>query len=157
MPERHETRKAVFAATIGNVPEWYDIGVYVFFAATIGHTSFPSADRTSLLLASIGVFGAGFLMRPLGGIIIGRFGDTHGRKAALTLTIMTMAFGTVMVGVLPGYSSIGMAVPVLLVVARLIQGFSAGGEWGGSTAFMAEWRRTATAAGTRAFSRPPSR
>ena len=78
-------------------------------------------------------------MRPLGGIIIGRFGDTHGRKTALTLTIMTMAFGTVMVGVLPGYASIGVAAPTLLVVARLIQGFSAGGEWGGSTAFMAEW------------------
>ncbi|HEY6433809.1 MAG TPA: MFS transporter [Acetobacteraceae bacterium] len=85
------------------------------------------------------MFGVGFLMRPLGGIVIGRFGDTHGRKAALTLTIMTMAFGTVMVGVLPGYASIGLAAPVLLVVARLIQGFSAGGEWGGSTAFMAEW------------------
>ena len=78
-------------------------------------------------------------MRPLGGIIIGRFGDTRGRKAALMLTIMTMAFGTVMVGVLPGYASIGVAAPVLLVVARLIQGFSAGGEWGGSTAFMVEW------------------
>ena len=78
-------------------------------------------------------------MRPLGGIIIGRFGDTHGRKAALILTVMAMAFGTVMVGVLPGYASIGVAAPVLLVVARLIQGFSAGGEWGGSTAFMVEW------------------
>jgi MHS family proline/betaine transporter-like MFS transporter len=137
--ERHETRKAVFAAAIGNVLEWYDFGVYVFFAATIGHTFFPSTDHTSVLLASFGVFGVGFLMRPLGGIIIGRFGDTHGRKAALTLTIMTMAFGTVMVGVLPGYASIGLAAPLLLVVARLVQGFSAGGEWGGSTAFMAEW------------------
>ncbi len=138
-PARHETRKAVFAAAIGNVLEWYDFGVYVFFAATIGHVFFPVANHTASLLASFGVFGVGFLMRPLGGIIIGRFGDTHGRKAALTLTIMTMALGTVMVGVLPGYASVGMAAPVLLVVARLIQGFSAGGEWGGSTAFMAEW------------------
>jgi MHS family proline/betaine transporter-like MFS transporter len=78
-------------------------------------------------------------MRPLGGIIVGRFGDTHGRRAALTLTILAMAFGTVMVGVLPPYASIGIAAPALLVVARLIQGFSAGGEWGGSTAFMVEW------------------
>jgi MFS transporter, MHS family, proline/betaine transporter len=139
VPARHETRKAVFAAAIGNVLEWYDFGVYVFFAATIGHVFFPGANHTTSLLASFGVFGVGFLMRPLGGIIIGRFGDTHGRKAALTLTIMTMAVGTVMVGVLPGYASIGMTAPVLLVVARLIQGFSAGGEWGGSTAFMAEW------------------
>lgn len=139
VPERHETRKAVFAAAIGNVLEWYDFGVYVFFAATIGRTFFPGGDSSTKLLASFGVFGVGFLMRPLGGIIIGRFGDTRGRKAALTLTIMTMALGTVMVGVLPGYARIGVAAPALLVVARLIQGFSAGGEWGGSTAFMAEW------------------
>ena len=138
-PTLHETRKAVFAAAIGNVLEWYDFGVYVFFASTIGGIFFPSGDRTTALLASFAVFGVGFLMRPLGGIIIGRFGDTRGRKAALTLTIMTMALGTVLVGVLPGYASIGVAAPALLVVARLIQGFSAGGEWGGSTAFMTEW------------------
>jgi MHS family proline/betaine transporter-like MFS transporter len=136
---RHQTRKAVFAAAIGNVLEWYDFGVYVFFAGTIGGNFFPPGNPTSALLSSFGVFGVGFLMRPLGGIIIGRFGDTHGRKAALMLTIMSMAFGTVMVGVLPVYASIGMLAPVLLVVARLIQGFSAGGEWGGSTAFMVEW------------------
>jgi MHS family proline/betaine transporter-like MFS transporter len=138
-PSPHETRKAVFAAAIGNVLEWYDFGVYAFFAGTIGQIFFPSSNRAAALLASFAVFGVGFLMRPLGGIVIGRFGDTHGRKAALTLTIMTMALGTVMVGVLPGYASIGVAAPVLLVIARLIQGFSAGGEWGGSTAFMAEW------------------
>ena len=134
-----EARKAVFAAAIGNVLEWYDFGVYAFFAATIGKNFFPSSDPTTALLSSFIVFGVGFVMRPLGGIIIGRFGDTHGRKAALTLTIMTMAFGTVMVGVLPTYASIGVMAPVLLVLARLIQGFSAGGEWGGATAFMAEW------------------
>lgn len=101
----------MFAATIGNALEWYDFGVSMFFAATIGHTFFPGADRSSVPLASFGGFGVGFLMRPLGGIIIPRFGDTHGRKAALTLTIMTMALGTVLVGVLPGYASIGMAAP----------------------------------------------
>jgi MFS transporter, MHS family, proline/betaine transporter len=138
-PMRHETRKAVFASAIGNVLEWYDFGVYIFFAGIIAHNFFPAGDSTAALLASLAVFGVGFLMRPLGGIIIGRFGDTHGRRAALTLTIMAMAFGTVMVGVLPDYATIGVAAPVLLVVARLIQGFSAGGEWGGSTAFMVEW------------------
>ena len=138
-PAAHETRKAVFAAAIGNVLEWYDFGVYVFFAAVIAKNFFPAANSTAALLSSFGVFGVGFLMRPLGGIIIGRFGDTHGRKAALMVTIMSMAFGTVLVGVLPGYASIGVVAPVLLVVARLIQGFSAGGEWGGSTAFMVEW------------------
>lgn len=134
-----DARRAVFASAIGNVLEWYDFGVYVFFAGVLARTFFPAADPTAALLSSFAVFGVGFLMRPLGGIIIGRFGDTHGRKAALMLTIMAMAFGTVLVGVLPGYDAIGVAAPVLLVVARLIQGFSAGGEWGGSTAFMVEW------------------
>ena len=138
-PAPHETRRAVYAAAIGNVLEWYDFGVYIFFAGTIAHTFFPADRATAGLLATLAVFGVGFLMRPLGGILIGRFGDTHGRRAALTLTIMAMAFGTVMVGVLPGYASIGFAAPVLLVIARLIQGFSAGGEWGGATAFMVEW------------------
>ncbi|HEV2302264.1 MAG TPA: MFS transporter [Stellaceae bacterium] len=138
-PMPHETRKAVVAAAIGNVLEWYDFGVYIFFAGTIAKNFFPAGHPASALLSSFAVFGVGFLMRPLGGILIGRFGDTHGRRAALTLTIFAMAVGTVMVGVLPPYASIGVAAPVLLVVARLIQGFSAGGEWGGSTAFMVEW------------------
>ena len=139
VPAPHETRKAVYAAAIGNVLEWYDFGVYIFFAGTIAHNFFPADNPAAGLLSSLAVFGVGFLMRPLGGILIGRYGDTHGRRAALTLTILAMAFGTVMVGLLPGYASIGVAAPVLLVVARLIQGFSAGGEWGGSTAFMVEW------------------
>jgi MFS transporter, MHS family, proline/betaine transporter len=134
-----ERRKAILASAIGNVLEWYDFGVYIFFAGTIANTFFPKSDPAAAMLSSFAVFGVGFLMRPLGGIIIGRFGDTHGRRAALTLTILAMAFGTVMVGVLPPYASIGIAAPALLVVARLIQGFSAGGEWGGSTAFMVEW------------------
>lgn len=138
-PLPHETKKAVVAAAIGNVLEWYDFGVYIFFAGTIAQNFFPKGNPAAALLSSFAVFGVGFLMRPLGGIVIGRFGDTHGRRAALTLTILAMAFGTVMVGVLPPYASIGVAAPVLLVVARLIQGFSAGGEWGGSTAFIVEW------------------
>jgi MHS family proline/betaine transporter-like MFS transporter len=138
-PMPHETRKAILASAIGNVLEWYDFGVYIFFAGTIAQNFFPKGNPAAALLSSFAVFGVGFLMRPLGGILIGRFGDTHGRRDALTLTILAMAFGTVMVGVLPPYASIGVAAPVLLVVARLIQGFSAGGEWGGSTAFMVEW------------------
>ena len=138
-PALHETRRAVYAAAIGNILEWYDFGVYIFFAGAIAHNFFPATDPTAGLLSSLAVFGVGFLMRPLGGLIIGRYGDTHGRRAALTFTIMAMAFGTVMVGVLPGYASIGVAAPILLVLARLIQGFSAGGEWGGATAFMVEW------------------
>ncbi|HUA76069.1 MAG TPA: MFS transporter, partial [Acetobacteraceae bacterium] len=138
-PARHETHRAVAAAVIGNVLEWYDFGVYVFFAAVIGHNFFPHAGSSVALLASFAVFGVGFLARPVGGIVLGRLGDTHGRKAALTLTIALMALGTVAIAILPTYARIGVAAPVLLVLARLVQGFSAGGEWGGATAFMVEW------------------
>ena len=113
-------------------------GIYV--APSLHYVPYPYPPLVIWISAVFAkVFGVGFLMRPLGGLIIGRYGDTHGRRAALTFTIMAMAFGTVMVGVLPGYASIGVAAPILLVIARLIQGFSAGGEWGGATAFMFEW------------------
>lgn len=138
-PELHETRKAVVAAAIGNVLEWYDFGVYVFFAVDIGRNFFPRTGGSVALLESFAVFGVGFLARPVGGIVLGRLGDTHGRKLALTLTITLMAIGTIVIGILPTYASIGIAAPILLVLARLLQGFSAGGEWGGSTAFMVEW------------------
>lgn len=138
-PAPHETRRAVAAAVIGNVLEWYDFGVYVFFAATIGRNFFPHVGSSVALLASFAVFGVGFLARPVGGIVLGRFGDTHGRKATLTLTVALMAVGTIVVGILPTYAGIGIAAPILLLVARLVQGFSAGGEWGGATAFMVEW------------------
>jgi MHS family proline/betaine transporter-like MFS transporter len=138
-PAPHDTRKAVAAAALGNILEWYDFGVYAFFAAAIGHNFFPHAGSSVALLASFGVFGVGFLARPLGGIVLGRIGDTHGRKLALTITIGLMALGTVLIGILPTFSAIGIVAPILLVIARLVQGFSAGGEWGGSTAFMVEW------------------
>lgn len=138
-PAPYETRKAVVAAAIGNVLEWYDFGVYVFFALAIGHNFFPNVGSSVALLESFAVFGVGFLARPVGGIVLGRLGDTHGRKLALTLTITLMAIGTVVIGILPTFETIGIAAPVLLVLARLLQGFSAGGEWGGSTAFMVEW------------------
>lgn len=137
--DRAASRRAVVAATFGNVLEWYDFSVYAFFAVTIGRLFFPSDDPTASLLATFAVFGVGFVVRPLGGLLIGLMGDRYGRRPALVLTIMLMAGGTVMIGLLPTYATIGAAAPLLLVVARLIQGFSAGGEWGGSTAFMVEW------------------
>ncbi|MGG5823598.1 MFS transporter [Falsiroseomonas sp. HW251] len=137
-----ESRRAVAAATVGNVLEWYDFSVYAFFAATIGREFFPSEDPTASLLATFAVFGVGFVVRPLGGIVIGWMGDRYGRRPALVLTIMLMAAGTVAIGLLPTYAAIGTAAPALLVAARLLQGFSAGGEWGGSTAFMVEWAPT---------------
>jgi MHS family proline/betaine transporter-like MFS transporter len=134
-----KARQAVSAAVIGNVLEWYDFSVYAFVAVILSRKFFPPGDEVTALLSTFLAYGLGFVARPLGGIIIGRIGDTHGRKTALLITIALMAIGTVMVGVLPTYAAIGIAAPVLLVVARLMQGFSAGGEWGGSTAYIVEW------------------
>jgi MHS family proline/betaine transporter-like MFS transporter len=133
------TGKAVSAAVIGNVLEWYDFSVYAFVAAIIAKKFFPAADEVTALLATFLAYGLGFVARPLGGIVIGRLGDTRGRKVALLLTIFLMAIGTVLIGVLPTYAAIGFVAPLLLVLARLMQGFSAGGEWGGSTAYIVEW------------------
>src|SRR5215471_18616227 len=134
-----DTNKAVSAAVVGNVLEWYDFAVYAFVAGIIAKNFFPQSDEVTALLSSFLAYGLGFVARPLGGIVIGRLGDTRGRKAALMLTIFMMAAGTVMIGILPTHASVGLVAPLLLVVARLMQGFSAGGEWGGSTAFIVEW------------------
>jgi MHS family proline/betaine transporter-like MFS transporter len=139
VPASSQSRRAVSAAVIGNVLEWYDFGVYGFVAAIIGKNFFPGEDDVTQLLSAFLTFGLGFLARPVGGIVIGRMGDTHGRKAALMLTIFLMALGTVLIGILPTYATIGFAAPALLLFARLMQGFSTGGEWGGSTAFIVEW------------------
>jgi MHS family proline/betaine transporter-like MFS transporter len=133
------TGKAVSAAVIGNVLEWYDFSVYAFVAVILAKKFFPPGNDLVALLATFLTFGLGFVARPLGGILIGRLGDTRGRKAALLLTIFLMAIGTVLIGVLPTYATIGFAAPLLLLLARLMQGFSAGGEWGGSTTYIVEW------------------
>ncbi|HZA02212.1 MAG TPA: MFS transporter [Hyphomicrobiaceae bacterium] len=134
-----KTRRAVTAAVVGNLLEWYDFAVYAFVATIIAKKFFPPGDEVTALLSTFLAYGLGFVARPLGGIIIGRLGDTRGRRFALLLTIMIMAVGTVMIGLLPTYETIGVLAPILLVVARLLQGFSAGGEWGSSTAFIVEW------------------
>jgi MHS family proline/betaine transporter-like MFS transporter len=133
------SRKAISAAAIGNLLEWYDFGVYAYLAGLIATKFFPNSDPTASLLAAFAAYGVGFLARPLGGIVIGRLGDTKGRKTALVLTIFLMAFGTVAIGLLPSYEAIGVWAPILLVALRIVQGFAAGGEWGTSTAFMVEW------------------
>lgn len=133
------SRRAVSAAVVGNVLEWYDFAVYGYLATIIAKNFFAPGDEVAALLATFAAFGVGFLARPLGGIVIGRIGDVKGRKVALILTMLLMAVGTVLIGLIPTYSTIGVLAPILLVVARLMQGFSAGGEWGGSTAFIVEW------------------
>ena len=119
--------------------EWYDFGVFGFLAGSLALNFFPKDDPRTSLLNTFLIFGVGLVFRPSGGVVIGRMGDRRGRKPALVLTILLMAVGTVLIGVLPTYSSIGVMAPVLLLLARLLQGFSTGGEWGGATAFMAEW------------------
>ncbi|BAN26881.1 MFS transporter [Caballeronia insecticola] len=131
--------RAISASVIGNALEWYDFTVYAFLAPIIGSHFFPTSDKSAALLSSFAVFGVGFLARPLGGILIGMFGDRFGRKPALLFTIVAMAMGTGVIGILPGYDAIGIAAPILLVFARVLQGFSAGGEWGGSASFLVEW------------------
>jgi MFS transporter, MHS family, proline/betaine transporter len=137
--DRPRARRAVAAAVVGNVLEWYDFAVYAYMATIIAKKFFPASDEVTSLLSTFAAFGIGFVMRPLGGILIGRLGDTKGRKTALLVTIALMAVGTVLIGVIPSYESIGLAAPALVVLARLVQGFSAGGEWGGSTTFIVEW------------------
>jgi len=129
----------MFPAILGNLLEWYDFAVYGFLAALIGKNFFPGGDEVTQLLSAFAAFGVGFLVRPLGAIVIGRIGDVKGRKTSLTLTMFLMAIGTVAIGCLPTFKSVGLLAPVLLVTARLIQGFSAGGEWAGATAFIVEW------------------
>jgi MHS family proline/betaine transporter-like MFS transporter len=132
-----QSRKQLIGAMMGNVLEYYDFIVYSFLAATLGRKFFQGDDVTGLL-ASFATFGVGFLARPLGGAIIGRIGDRLGRRTALQITIFGMALGTVGIGVLPTYASIGLAAPICLVVLRLIQGLSTGGEWGTATSFIVE-------------------
>jgi MHS family proline/betaine transporter-like MFS transporter len=130
--------RAVAAGSIGNALEWFDFVVYGFFAVTMAKLFFPTGNETVSLLLALGSFGVTFFMRPLGAIVLGSYADRHGRKAALTLTIGLMMAGTAMIAVAPTYSSMGLLAPILVVAARMIQGFSAGGEFGSATAFLAE-------------------
>lgn len=131
-------RKAVLAAVIGNTLEWYDFAVYGFFAITIAKLFFPTGDPTVSLLLTVATFGVGFVMRPVGALVLGSMADRRGRKAALSLTILLMALGTAMIGFAPTYATVGPWAPAIIVMARLVQGFSAGGEIGGATAFLVE-------------------
>ena len=131
--------RAVMAAVIGNGLEWYNFMLYGVFASIIAKLYFPTANALTSLLLSLGTFAVGFFMRPLGAAVLGAYSDRNGRKAALSLTIMLMCIGTAMIALLPTFAQIGLAAPILLMVARLMQGFSTGGEMGNATAFMREY------------------
>jgi MHS family proline/betaine transporter-like MFS transporter len=131
-------RRAAIAGSIGNVLEWYDFAVYAFFAGTIGRLFFPHSNEIDSLIAAFGVFAAGYLMRPLGGIVFGHIGDRYGRKPVLVISTLAMAVPTFAIGLLPTVAQIGPVAAVLLVVMRLLQGLSIGGEYTGSVSYLAE-------------------
>ncbi|MFI6980090.1 glycine betaine/L-proline transporter ProP [Embleya sp. NPDC050154] len=130
---------AVKATMLGNAMEWYDFGIYAYMAVTIGKVFFPSGNDTAQTLSSFATFAAAFLVRPLGGFFFGPLGDRIGRKKVLAITMLMMASGTLCIGLIPSYGTIGFVAPILLVLFRMLQGFSAGGEYGGASTFIAEY------------------
>ncbi|MFI3131128.1 MFS transporter, partial [Mammaliicoccus sciuri] len=134
-----QTKKSVYATGIGNAMEWFDFGLYSYLAIIISKNFFTSVENDELkLVFTFATFAIAFLMRPLGGIIFGRIGDKLGRKTVLTTTIVLMAASTLLIGLLPTYDQIGIWAPVLLLIARIIQGFSTGGEYAGAMVYIAE-------------------
>ncbi|MEV7730253.1 glycine betaine/L-proline transporter ProP [Streptomyces sp. NPDC087917] len=132
-------KRAVKAASLGNAMEWFDFGIYSYLAVTLGHVFFPSGSATTQLLSSFATFAVAFLVRPLGGLFFGPMGDRLGRKKVLALTMIMMAVGTFAIGLIPSHDMIGLWAPVLLIVFRMLQGFSTGGEYGGAATFIAEY------------------
>ncbi|HKQ82564.1 MAG TPA: MFS transporter [Steroidobacteraceae bacterium] len=129
---------SIFGGSVGNLVEWYDWYTYAAFSLYFAGAFFPPADQTAQLLNAAAIFAVGFLVRPLGGWLMGRYADRNGRKAALTLSVTLMCFGSLVIACTPGYDRIGVWAPVLLVCARLLQGFSVGGEYGTSATYLSE-------------------
>lgn len=130
--------KTVSAAMAGTALEFYDITLYGFFSALLAPIFFPSSNPTTSLMASLSAFAAGFLMRPLGGAFFGYVGDRYGRKNALLIAILLVTLPTVIIGLVPTYAEIGIFAPAIIILCRLAQGFSVGGEYGSAAVFIAE-------------------
>lgn len=144
MPHSHPTtapiaqRRVVIAATVGNMLEFYDFTIYSYFALIIGHQFFPQASSQAAVLLSFAIFALGFVSHRLSGIVLGHYADRKGRRPALTLTIVLMGLGSAIIGLMPPYTTLGIAAPLLITLARLIQGFAQGGEFGTATAMLIE-------------------
>ncbi len=132
-------RRAILSCAVGNFFELFDFVLYGFFAVPISHAFFPAGNDSLALISTFITFGVGFLFRPLGAVVLGRYGDRHGRRAALVVTIGLMAAATGFTGLVPTYTQIGLLAPMLLLICRCGQGFSTGGEWGGAAAFLVEY------------------
>jgi MHS family proline/betaine transporter-like MFS transporter len=130
--------RTIAAGMIGHVLEWYDFAIYGYFAAQIGHAFFPHEDRVAQLLSAFGVFAVGFLVRPIGGVLVGHIGDRYGRRAALVFSVTAMAISTFLIGLLPGYERLGVLAPLALTALRMVQGLSVGGECATSMLFLVE-------------------
>lgn len=136
--DRKARAKAAVAGSVGNLIEWYDFYAYAYTALYFASAFFPAGDRTAQLINVAAIYAAGFLIRPLGGWFFGRYADRHGRRAAMIASVILMGAGSLLVGVLPTYASIGAAAPALLLVARLMQGFSTGGQYGAAATYLSE-------------------
>src|SRR5882757_8480887 len=130
--------KSIVGGSLGNLVEWYDWYVYTAFSLYFSDAFFPSDNQTIQLLNTAGIFAIGFLMRPIGGWLMGTFADRYGRKIALTSSVLLMSVGSLIIALTPGYNSIGVAAPILLVLERIIQGVSVGGEYGTSATYLSE-------------------
>jgi MFS transporter, MHS family, proline/betaine transporter len=133
-----QSLRVIAAGMVGNVLEWYDFAIYGYFAGPIGRLFFPHEDAVAQLLSAFGVFALGYLMRPVGGVLIGHIGDRFGRRAALTVSVAAMAIPTFLIGLLPGYATLGLLAPALLTLLRMVQGLSVGGEYTSSMVFLVE-------------------
>jgi MFS transporter, MHS family, proline/betaine transporter len=132
-------KRAVAAAALGNAMEWFDFGIFAYLTVTISKVFLPEGDPAANLVATFGFFAAAFIVRPIGGAVFGPIGDKIGRQKVLALTMILMASGTLAIGLIPSYSAIGFWAPILLLLARFLQGFSTGGEYGGAATFIAEY------------------
>src|SRR5665213_4371761 len=130
--------KSIIGGSLGNLVEWYDWYIYSFFSLYFAGVFFPKGSQTAQLLNTAGIFAIGFLMRPIGGWLMGTYADKKGRKTALTLSVLLMSAGSLVIAVVPGYKQIGVAAPIILVIARVIQGLSVGGEYGTSATYLSE-------------------
>ncbi|MFO7747049.1 MAG: MFS transporter [Orrella sp.] len=130
--------RLLIAGIVGNLLEWFDFAIYGFFAVTIGKLFFPAQDPVAQVISAFGIFAIGFLMRPIGGVLLGYIGDKHGRHTAMLISVAAMAIPTFLVGVLPTYATLGIAAPIILLILRMIQGLSVGGEYTTSVVYMVE-------------------
>lgn len=131
-------RKAIVAGSIGNAVEWVDWAIYTTFSSIFAHHFFPAGDDVAALLSTLAIFAVGFVMRPVGAAVMGAYADRHGRKKGLVFTITLMAAATLVIGIAPSFDQVGYLAPIILVLARMVQGFAAGGEFGSSSAFIVE-------------------